>query len=62
MKVFLLFIGIISLVFGIKFIFDARPIVKSYFSFGSKNDATLGLKIIGVGLVLLGGFLLYFNY
>ena len=62
MRIFLIFIGIISLVFGIKFIFDARPIVKSYFSFGSKNDATLGLKIVGVFLVILGGFLLYFNF
>ena len=62
MRIFLIFIGIISLVFGIKFIFDDRPIVKSYFSFGSKNDATLGLKIIGVFLVILGGFLLYFNF
>ena len=47
MKIFLLLIGIIMLVLGIKFVYDARPIVKKYFSFGDKNDATMGLKIFG---------------
>ena len=41
MRIFLLFIGIISAMSGIKFIYDARPIVKDFFSFGDKNDATL---------------------
>lgn len=62
MRIFLLFIGIMALVFGIKFIYDARPIVKKYFGFGDKNDATLGLKMIGFALVTIGGLLLYFNY
>ena len=48
--------------FGIKFVFDARPIVKKYFSFGDKNDATMGLKIFGALFILLGGILVYFNF
>lgn len=62
MRVFLLFIGIVSLVSGVKFIYDARPIVKKYFSFGDKNEATLGLKMFGFILTVLGGFLIYFMY
>ena len=62
MRIFLLFIGIILLVFGIKFVFDARPIVKKYFSFGDKNDATTGLKIFGSLFILVGSILLYFNF
>lgn len=62
MRTFLLFIGIISLVFGIKFIYDARPIVKKYFSFGDKNDATLGLKMFGFLCVLIGSIIMYFNF
>ena len=62
MKVFLLFIGVIAAVLGVKFIFDARPIVKEYFSFGDKNDATLGLKILGFLLLLIGGLLIYCNF
>ena len=62
MKNFLLFIGILSLVFGIKFIYDARPIVKKYFSLGDKNEATLGLKMLGFFLTVIGGIIMYFVY
>lgn len=62
MRIFLLFIGTVALVCGIKFIYDARPIVKKYFSFGDKNDATLGLKMFGFIFAIIGGLLLYFNF
>lgn len=62
MRIFLLFIGVISAVIGVKCIFDARPIVKKYFSFGDKNDASLGLKIFGFLLLLIGALLVYFNF
>jgi len=62
MRVFLLFIGIIALVSGIKFIYDARLIVKKYFTMGDLNDATLGLKILGLILVVLGGLIFYFVF
>ena len=62
MKIFLLLIATISLVCGVKFIFDARPIVKKYFSFGDKNDASLGLKMFGFLLLLIGSLLIYFNF
>ena len=62
MRIFLLFIATICLVCGVKFIFDARPIVKKYFGFGDKNEAALGLKLFGFLLMILGGILLYFNY
>ena len=55
LKTLLLIIGILSLVFGVKFIYDARPIVKKYFIFGDKNDATLGLKIFGFIFEIIGG-------
>ena len=62
MRIFLLLIAIISLVCGVKFIYDARPIVKKYFSFGDKNEASLGLKILGFLLMIIGGFIIYFVY
>lgn len=62
LRIFLLFIATVSLVSGVKFIYDARPIVKKYFSFGDKNEAVLGLKIFGFLLMMLGGVLVYFNY
>ncbi len=62
MKVFFLLIGIISLVCGVKFIYDARPIVKKYFGFGDKNEATLGLKMVGFLLAIIGGALIMYIY
>jgi len=62
LKVFFLLIGIISLVCGVKFIYDARPIVKKYFGFGDKNEATLGLKMVGFLLAIIGGALIMYIY
>ncbi len=62
MREFLLLIGILALVFGVKFIYDARPIVKKYFGLGDKNEATLGLKMFGFLLSIVGGTLIYFMY
>ena len=62
MKIFLLCIGIIALVCGVKFIFDARPIVKKYFSFGQENDATLGLKLFGFMFLIIGALIFYFKF
>ena len=58
MRNFLLFIGIIMVVFGIKFVYDARPIVKKYFGFGDKNVAVGVLKILGFILAVIGVLLL----
>lgn len=57
----LLGIGVIIITLGVKMIYDARPIVKMYFSFGEENDATKGLKIIGFLMSIVGGLLIYFN-
>lgn len=62
LKILLLTIGIISLVCGVKFIYDARPIVKKYFSFGDKNEAALGLKMFGFLLMVIGSVIMYFVY
>ena len=62
MRTFLLIISVILLVIGVKFIFDARPIVKKYFSFGRENDATLGLKLFGFMFLVIGALIFYFNF
>ena len=62
LKTLLLIIGILSLVFGVKFIYDSLPIVKKYFSFGDKNEAELGLKMFGFLLMVIGAIIMYFVY
>lgn len=59
MENILLGLGIILAVIGVKMIYDARPIVKKYFSFGDENEATLGLKLLGFVVCIVGGILLY---
>ena len=57
MQIFILFIGTIMLVLGVKLIYDARLIVKKYFSVNDRNSATLLLKIFGTILVVIGSLL-----
>lgn len=58
----LLAIGIMIVILGIKMIYDARPIVKTYFSFGDENEAVLGMKILGFIFAMIGGVLVYLNF
>lgn len=60
MKFLLIGIGAILVALGIIFIYDARPITKKFFGFGDQNEATLGMKILGFVLVILGGVSLLF--
>ena len=46
---------------GVILIFDARPITKKMFGFGDQNDATLGLKLIGFVISLIGTIMVYCN-
>ncbi len=54
-------IGIILAMIGVILIFDARPITKKVFSFGDQNDATLGLKLVGFVISIIGAILVYCN-
>lgn len=62
MRIFLLCIAVVALISGVKFIYDARPIVKRYFGIGDKNEASLALKIAGFILTAIGVVIIYFVY
>ncbi len=49
------FIAILVVLSGVVLIYDARPITKKNFGFGDQNDASMGLKIIGFILTIIGG-------
>lgn len=42
-------------------VYDARIITKKLFGFGDQNEATLGLKILGFFMAIIGVLLIYFN-
>ena len=44
MNKILITIATIIIALGVKMIYDARPIVKTYFSFGQENEAVLRNK------------------
>ena len=58
---FLFILGIILAMCGVILIFDARPITKKMFGFGDQNDATLGLKLFGYLIAIIGMVLIFFN-
>ncbi len=58
---FLKILGAILGVIGVILIYDARPITRRMFGFGDQNEASMGLKIIGFIISIIGAFILYFN-
>ena len=55
-KIFALLIILV----GVILIYDARIITKKFFSFGDQNEGSLGLKIWGFILTIVGGVIIYF--
>lgn len=51
---FVKIIGVILILVGVIAIYDARIIVNKLFSFGDKNEGTIGLKISGFILTIIG--------
>ena len=61
LQIILIIIGMLILLLGVICIFDARVITKKLFSFGDQNEATMGLKIIGFILFIIGFLVIFFN-
>lgn len=61
LKVVLLVIGVLVALIGTIMVFDARSLTKKLFGFGDQNEATLGLKILGFILAIVGGLIIYLN-
>lgn len=51
-------IGTIIVMLGIILIYDARQITKKVFSFSDQNVATLGLKVLGFIMSIVGSSLI----
>ena len=53
----LMLVGLIVAMIGVILIYDARPITKKNFGFGDQNEATMGLKITGFIMSIIGTLL-----
>ena len=58
---FFVILGIVISLLGVIMLFDARLLTKKLFSFGDQNEASLGLKITGFVLAVIGCLMAYFN-
>ena len=59
-QIILRLIGVLILLAGVIFIYDARIITKKMFGFGDQNEATSGFKILGAFLSVVGVLIIYF--
>ena len=57
----LLILAFILILLGVNMIYSARKFVTKNFPKGDINNATKGLKIVGVVVTVLGLLLAYFN-
>lgn len=59
-KLILEIVGLIITALGVIMIFDARYLTKRFFGFGDQNDATLGFKIFGFVIAIVGALIIFF--
>lgn len=55
-----LLIGALIAMAGVILVYDARSITIKMFGFGDQNEASLGMKIIGFVLCIIGALIIYF--
>ena len=61
LQIILRIIAVLIILAGVIIIYDSRLLTKKFFGFGDQNEATNGLKIIGLVITLIGLVILYFN-
>lgn len=61
LEIILVAIGLMFAMIGVIMIYDARILTKKFFGFGDQNQASLGLKILGFIIAIIGSLLIYFN-
>ncbi len=62
LQIIIKLIAILMVFAGVILIYDARLITKKFFGFGDQNEGSLGLKILGFIIAIIGGLILYFNF
>lgn len=60
-QIILRLIAVIIMLIGVILIYDSRILTKKFFGFGDQNEGTMGLKLFGFIVVIVGGLIIYFN-
>ena len=61
LQIVLKVIGLILLIGGVIMCYDARILTQKWFGFGDQNEASLGFKLLGFIVCILGALIVYFN-
>lgn len=61
LNIILKILGLVFLIVGVIMVYDARLLTRNWFGFGDQNEASLGFKIFGFILCVIGGVIVYFN-
>lgn len=60
LNIILKIFALVMILSGVILIYDARILTKKFFSFGDQNEGSLGLKILGFILSIVGGIIIFF--
>ena len=59
-QIIITIIGLVLILIGVIFIYDARIITKRFFGFGDQNEGSNGVKILGFIVAIVGALIIYF--
>lgn len=54
-------LGLIFAMVGVIMVYDARLLTKKLFGFGDQNEASLGFKLLGFIVAIIGGLIVFFQ-
>ncbi|CDE25209.1 unknown [Clostridium sp. CAG:440] len=59
LQIILKIIGVLIILAGVILIYDSRLITKKFFGFGDQNEATIGMKLIGFIIAIIGAIVIF---
>lgn len=59
LQIILKIIGVLIILAGVILVYDSRLITKKFFGFGDQNEATIGMKLIGFIIAIIGAIAIF---
>ena len=59
LQIILKIIGVLIILAGAILVYDSRLITKKFFGFGDQNEATIGMKLIGFIIAIIGAIVIF---
>ena len=59
LQIILKIIGVLIILAGVILVYDIRLITKKFFGIGDQNEATIGMKLIGFIIAIIGAIVIF---